>query len=157
MRTPVTWHGWLLTHGWNCQSTWLCHLWDLGSMDRVGWVATCWLCTQDPTKGPKILSEWYPPLESPKGNGVDGHTPSQCTLHHFSGLTHCPWCRKEGQNQGTIISHLRTVHYKLGLACARNVSAACPSHQRPSSAMARRTANLQQREVPMSHPHWYNH
>ena len=42
-------------------------------------------------------------------------------IHHpdalqcFNGVAHCPWCRKEGQNEGTIINHLRTVHYKLGL------------------------------------------
>ena len=40
-------------------------------------------------------------------------------LCHFSGLTHCPWCGKEGQNEGTIINHLQTVHYKLGFICEK--------------------------------------
>ena len=35
----------------------------------------------------------------------------------FNGMTHCPWCGKEGQNEGTIINHLWTVHYRLGLVC----------------------------------------
>ena len=28
------------------------------------------------------------------------------TLCHFNGVTHCPWCGKEGQNEGTVINHL---------------------------------------------------
>ena len=47
------------------------------------------------------------------------------TLCYFNGLTHCPWCRKEGQNEGTIINHLQTVHYKLGLICEKCFG--CPS------------------------------
>ena len=38
-------------------------------------------------------------------------------LCHFNGMTHCPWCRKEGQNEGTVINHLRMVHYRLSLVC----------------------------------------
>ena len=38
-------------------------------------------------------------------------------LWHFASYTYCPWCGKDGQNKGTIINHLRTVHYKLGLVC----------------------------------------
>ena len=51
------------------------------------------------------------------------HRPN--TLHHFNGVTHCPWCRKEGQNEDTIINHLRMVHYTLGLICERCFC--CPS------------------------------
>ena len=36
-------------------------------------------------------------------------------LYHFNGMTHCTWCRKEGQNEGTVINHLCTVHYRLSL------------------------------------------
>ena len=58
------------------------------------------------------------PLESPKVMGLMGiHHPN--ALCHFNRVTHCPWYRKEGQNEGTIISHLKTVHYKLGLICKR--------------------------------------
>ena len=57
-------------------------------------------------------------LEFPKVMGLVGiHHPN--ALWHFNGVTHCPWCRKEGQNKGTIINHLRTVHYKLGLICKK--------------------------------------
>ena len=64
------------------------------------------------------------PSESPKVMGLMGiHHPN--TLHHFNRVTHCPWCRKEGQNEGTIVNDLRTVHYKLGLVCERCFC--CPS------------------------------
>ena len=58
------------------------------------------------------------PLECPKVMGLVGiHHPD--ALWCFNGVTYCPWCRKEGQNKGTIINHLRTVHYKLGLICKK--------------------------------------
>ena len=46
-------------------------------------------------------------------------------LCHFNGLTHCPWCGKEGQNEGIMVNHLWTVHYSLGLVC--NKCNDCPS------------------------------
>ena len=56
--------------------------------------------------------------ESPKEMGLKGiHDP--VALRHFSRFTYCPWCGKSGQNEGTIINHLRTTHYKLGLICDR--------------------------------------
>ena len=54
--------------------------------------------------------------ESPKIMGLKGiHDPN--ALWHFASYTYCPWCGKDGQNEGTIVNHLRTVHYKLGLIC----------------------------------------
>ena len=54
--------------------------------------------------------------ESPKEMGLKGiHNPE--ALWHFSGFTYCPWHGKRGQNKGTIVNHLRTAHYKLGLIC----------------------------------------
>ena len=54
--------------------------------------------------------------ESPKEMGLQGiHDPE--ALQCFVRYTYCPWCRKYGQNEGTIVNHLRTVHYKLGLIC----------------------------------------
>ena len=45
----------------------------------------------------------------------------------------------------------------IGLAsCVRNVLAAHPPLQKPFATTARRTANPQGREAPMSHPHWHN-
>ena len=56
------------------------------------------------------------PLESTKVMGMKGvHHPD--TLHHFTRLTFCPWCGKEGQNKGTMVNHLWTTHYELGLVC----------------------------------------
>ena len=62
--------------------------------------------------------------KSPKVMGLMGiHNLDM--LHHFNGLTDCPWCGKEGQNGGTIVNHLWTVHYKLGLICEKCFG--CPS------------------------------
>ena len=38
-------------------------------------------------------------------------------LWHFASFTYCPWCGKEGQNEGTVVNHLWTTHYRLGLVC----------------------------------------
>ena len=69
---------------------------------------------------PKGLRFFYmvSPSESPKVMGLMGiyHPDAIC---HFNGVTHYPWCSKEGQNEGTIINHLRTVDYKLGLICKK--------------------------------------
>ena len=62
--------------------------------------------------------------ESPKVMGLKGiHDPE--ALRQFAGFTYCLWCRKDGQNEGTIINHLRMVHYKLGLVC--NLCFGCPT------------------------------
>ena len=66
-------------------------------------------------KGLKFLRA-TPPLESLKVMGLMGiHDPD--ALCHLSGLTHCLWCRKVGQNEGTVINHFCTMHYRLGLVC----------------------------------------
>ena len=67
------------------------------------------------------------PLELPKVMGLEGiHHPD--TLHHHAGLLYCPWCRKEGQNEGTVVNHLQTMCYRLGLVCSR-----CLCHSTTSS------------------------
>ena len=69
---------------------------------------------------PKGLQFFCPisSLESPKVMGLTGvYKPD--ALHHFASMTFCPWCRKEGQNKGTIVNHLWTTHYKLGLVCEK--------------------------------------
>ena len=87
--------------------------------------------------------------------GLTGvHHPN--SLHHFNGVTHCPWCGKERQNKGTIINHLQMTHYKLGLVC-KNASAVHWSHLRPSSAMATRTASHLQKKALTNHLHPPNH
>ena len=74
-------------------------------------------------KGLKFL-HIVPPSKSPKVMGLVGiHEPD--TLHHFRGVTHCPWCGKEGQKEGTMVNHLWTMHYRLGLVCNRCHD--CPS------------------------------
>ena len=66
-------------------------------------------------KGLKFLCG-VPPSESPKVMGLVGiHDPD--ALCHFNGLTYCPWCRKESQNEGTVVNYLQVVHYRLGLVC----------------------------------------
>ena len=72
---------------------------------------------------PKGLQFFCPvsPLESPKVMGLTGiHHPN--AFCHFNGVTHCLWCGKEGQNEGTVINHLHMTYYKLGLVC-KNASA----------------------------------
>ena len=46
-------------------------------------------------------------------------------LQHFAGYTYCPWYGKEGQNEGTMVNHLRTTHNRLGLGC--NLCFGCPT------------------------------
>ena len=68
---------------------------------------------QSQPKGLKFLRA-VSAKESPKEMGLKGiHDPE--ALRHFSGYTYCLWCGKSGQNEGTIVNHLRTTHYKLGL------------------------------------------
>ena len=59
-----------------------------------------------------------PTTESPKVMGLKGIHYADA-LRHYAGCTYCPWCGKEGQNKGTIVNHLRTTHYRLGLVCDR--------------------------------------
>ena len=54
--------------------------------------------------------------ESPKVMGLKG-IHDYDALQHFASYTYCPWCGKDGQNEGTFVNHLRTIHYKLGLIC----------------------------------------
>ena len=62
--------------------------------------------------------------ESPKEMGLKGIYDPEA-LQCFARFTYCPWCGKKGQNEGTIINHLRTAHYKLGLIC--NKCFGCPT------------------------------
>ena len=74
-------------------------------------------------KGLKFLRV-VPASESPKVMGLVGiHDPD--TLQHFASFTYCPWCEKEGQNEGMVVNHLRTTHYRLGLVC--NKCHGCPT------------------------------
>ena len=56
--------------------------------------------------------------ELPKVMGLEGIHDLDA-LCHFTRVTFCPWCRKEGQNGGTIVNHLQTMHYRLGLVCEK--------------------------------------
>ena len=66
-------------------------------------------------KGLRFLRA-VPTSESPKVMGLMGiHDPN--ALWHYAVYTYCPWCGKEGQNEGMVVNHLRTTHYRLGLVC----------------------------------------
>ena len=68
-------------------------------------------------KGLRFLRA-VPTSESPKVMGLMGiHDPD--ALQHYAGYTYCPWCGKEGQNEGMVVNHQRTTHYRLGLVCNR--------------------------------------
>ena len=74
-------------------------------------------------KGLRFLRA-VPTSESPKVMGLMGiHNPN--ALWHYAGYTYCPWCGKEGQNEGMVVNHLRTTHYRLGLVCDQCFG--CPS------------------------------
>ena len=48
------------------------------------------------------------PTKSPKSMGLKGiHSPK--AFHQQVGLSFCLWCRKEGQNEGTVVNHCRQV------------------------------------------------
>ena len=66
-------------------------------------------------KGLKFL-RMVPTLESPKVMGLVGIHDLDA-LQHFASFTYCPWCGKEGQNEGMVVNHLRTTHYRLSLVC----------------------------------------
>ena len=68
-------------------------------------------------KGLKFLRA-VPPSKSPKVMGLMGIHDLDAP-HCFNGVTHCPWCRKKGQNEGKVINHLWTVYYRLGLLCEK--------------------------------------
>ena len=79
--------------------------------------------------------------ESPKEMGLKGiHDPE--ALWGFSGFTYCPSCGKSGQNKGTIVNHLRTTHYKLGLICDRCFGCPTMTVQTLSTDMATSTAPI---------------
>ena len=65
-----------------------------------------------------------PATESPKIMGLKGIHDADA-LWCFAGYTYCPWCSKEGQNEGTVVNHWRTVHYRLGIVC--NLCYSCPT------------------------------
>ena len=51
------------------------------------------------------------PSESLKVMGLKGiHHPN--ALCCYIELSYCPWCGKVGQNEGTVVNHLWTTHYK---------------------------------------------
>ena len=92
-------------------------------------------------KGLKLLHA-VPPSESPKVMGLVGiHNPD--ALHHFNGVTHCPWCGKEGQNEGTVVNHLRMVHYKCNDCPSASTDTLCNHCQQ----------DCQQPGDPMSQSH----
>ena len=65
-----------------------------------------------------------PTLESPMVMGLIGIHDLDA-LRHYTGYTYCPLCGKERQNEGTVVNHLRTTHYRLGLVCDKCFG--CPS------------------------------
>ena len=85
------------------------------------------------SKGLKFL-RMVSTKESPKIMGLKGiHDPD--ALQHFASYTYCPWCSKDRQKEGTVINHLRTVHYKLGGSYVTSVLDVLWWHRTPSANM----------------------
>ena len=57
------------------------------------------------------------PMESPKIMDLKGIHSTEA-LQWWGGLTFCPWCGREGQNEGMVVNDLWTMHYHLGIICA---------------------------------------
>ena len=105
-------------------------------------------------KGLKFLCV-VPPSESPKVMGLVGmHDPD--ALCHFSCITHCPWCGKEGQKEGTVVNHLWTVHATGWAWCATNATIPHQPHLTLSATMAGRTVSNQGRKILMNWFHQSN-
>ena len=104
-------------------------------------------------KGLKFLQA-VPPSESPKVMGLVGiHNPD--TLHHFNGLTHCPWCGRRARMRGQLLTPCGQC--TTGLAwCATNVTTTHHLHQTLSAAMASRTVNPQGKVTHRSQFHQSN-
>ena len=89
-------------------------VWDVLTVQKHLHVAHCVArsCLRD------IHFFWVvPPTESPKIIGLKGtHSPK--VLKQQAGLSFCPWCEKEGQNEGTVANNLRTSHTTWALSAA---------------------------------------
>ena len=99
------------------------YLWNPITLDWTRRAKTSKLHLAIPTQGFEV-SLGIPPSESPKVMGLMGIHDLDA-LHCFGSITYCPWCGKQGQNEGTVVNHLQTTHYRLGLVCDRCYS--CPS------------------------------
>ena len=101
---------------------------------RAGLLGTSIFETESPWTGPEELMkanyillslpkglkfpQAVPPSEFPKVMGLMGiHDPD--ALCQFGSVTYCPWCGKEGQNEGMVVNHLWITHYRLDLVCDR--------------------------------------
>ena len=70
-------------------------------------------------KGSTKNIQYFPvvsPIKSPKIMGLKGIQSLEAQKCQAS-LSFCPWCGKEGQNEGTMVNHLCTGHYHLRLVC----------------------------------------
>ena len=122
-------------------------------MDGTLQIGICQLHPKNPTKGLKFFHH-VSPSESPKVMGLTNiHHPD--ALCHSNGVTHCPWCGKEGQNEGMIINHLQTMHYKLGLVCEKCFC--CPLVTSEAIWHHGQKSHQPTAETLMSHPLQPNH
>ena len=122
------------THPWDWTQGNMNDLSDIfrGLAQSAGLLGECIFEIQNLWKGPDHLKcANYILLDLPKGlkflravsakeslkvMGLKGIHNSEA-LWHFASYMYCLWCRKDRQNEGTVINHLRTIHYKLGLVC----------------------------------------
>ena len=102
-----------------------------GLMDtKIHWVQDQWqgkkeFCTANYMARGSVKDLHYfwvvSPLKSPKIMGLKGiHSPE--ALKHQVRLSFCPWCGKEGKNEGTMVNHPCTRHYHIRLINERCLS-----------------------------------
>ena len=90
-------------------------------MNGAGGVETSQLCSVVPAQRVEVPKGGTHHGVS-QGHGLMGiHDPD--ALQCYADYTFCPWCGKEGQNEGTMVNHLRMTHYRLGLVCNQCLAA----------------------------------
>ena len=105
-------------------------------------------------KGLKFLHV-VPPSESPKVMGLVGIHDLDA-LHHFSGITHCPWCGKEARTGGQWSTTCRqcTTGWDWCATSAMIAHQQCPTL---SATTAGRTVSNQGRKTLMNQFHQSNY
>ena len=112
------WPGWsLLGDDCICWASRLQDLWNPGSLIWVGGPPLCQWCVEAFAKGSAVFPPCIP-FWIPQGHGLKRGSPPRCPSP-LCQVNFCHWCGKEGQNEGTVVNHLWTMHYKLGIDCSR--------------------------------------
>ena len=101
----------------------LCYHLETKGNNKTRWTKTSQLCPEVPTQGPEVPL-CGTPFWIPKGYVTGGNTWPGCPSM-FQWCDPLPLVWEGGPEWGTVVNHLQTVHYRLGLVC--NKCNDCPS------------------------------